>query len=92
MQFEWNKQKNKTNIAKHGISFEKAKSIFEGNIVTMVDDRYDYGELREISVGIVEGVLILTVVHTDTIDGKIRLISVRKANKRERQRYEQTLR
>ncbi len=92
MQFEWDEQKNKTNIAKHGISFEKAKGIFEGDTLTIVDDRYDYGELREISIGMVEGVLILTVVHTDTKDGKRRLISARKANKRERKRYGQTLR
>ncbi len=92
MQFEWDEQKNKANITKHGISFEKAKGIFEGNTLTMIDDRYDYGELREISIGMVESVLVLTVVHTDTAAGKIRLISARKANKRERKRYEQTLR
>ncbi len=92
MQFEWDEQKNKANITKHGISLEKAKGIFEGDTLTMIDDRYDYGELREISIGMVEGVLVLTVVHTDTAASKIRLISARKANKRERKRYEQTLR
>ena len=92
MQLEWDEKKNRANITKHGISFERAKGIFEGEILTVIDERYDYGELREISIGMVEGVLILTVVHTDTEDGKIRLISARKANKQERKRYEKTLR
>jgi uncharacterized DUF497 family protein len=92
VQFEWDEQKNKANIAKHGISFEKAKGVFEGRTLTTIDGRYDYGELREISLGLVDGVLILAVVHTATITGKIRLISARKANKQERQRYEKTLR
>ena len=74
------------------MSFDKAKRIFEGEVLTAIDERFDYGELREISLGLVDGVLLLTVVHTDTQTGKIRLISARKATKKERRRYEEIIR
>ena len=44
MQFEWDEVKNYANIRKHGISFETAKRIFEGPVVTWIDQRKDYGE------------------------------------------------
>ncbi len=74
------------------MSFEKAQRVFNGDTLTRVDERYSYDEIREISIGMVEGVLYLTVVHTDTETGNVRLISARRANKRERERYEKTLR
>ncbi len=92
MQFEWDDEKNNANIKKHGVSFEKAKKIFETDVLTVIDERFHYGELREISIGIVDGILLLTVAHTDTETGKIRLISARKATKQERKRYEKNIR
>lgn len=92
MEFEWDEAQNQRNIAKHGVSFEKARVIFDGDTLTRVDESYHYDEIREISVGMVEGVLFLTVVHTDTETGNIRLISARRANKRERGHYEKRLR
>lgn len=92
MDFEWDEGKNLSNIRKHGISFKRAKRIFDGEVITVVDDRFEYTEMREFSLGMVDGALILAVVHTDTDTGKIRLISARKATKSERNRYEQTLR
>jgi len=91
MDFEWDEAKNLSNIRKHGINFSKAKQIFEGKVLTVVDNRFHYTELREISIGIIDGVLLLTVAHTDTETGKIRLISARKANKSERRGYEKTI-
>jgi len=91
LEFGWHEEKNRINISKHGISFKKAQGIFYGEIVTTIDDRFDYDETREISIGLVDGVLLLTVVHTDK-DGKIWLISARRANKRERKHYEKTIR
>lgn len=61
--FEWDEAKNASNIAKHGIGFARATAIFEGFVFTVDDDRVDYGELRQLSVG-VTGNLFLTVVHT----------------------------
>ena len=92
MEFEWDEAKNQLNIAKHGVSFEKAQEIFNGDTYTRVDESFHYDEIREISVGMIKGILFLTVVHTDTKTGNIRLISARRANKWERQRYEKTLR
>jgi len=92
VEFEWDEAKNQLNIAKHGVSFDKAQKVFDGDTLTRVDERYHYDEIREVSIGVVEGVLYLTVVHTDTKTGNIRLISARRANKRERERYEKTLR
>jgi uncharacterized DUF497 family protein len=88
---EWDGAKNLQNIAKHGVSFELAQRIFDGPVLTWIDDRRDYGEQREVSIGMVDGVLVLTVAHTDR-SGVRRLISARPASRRERSRYEQALR
>lgn len=88
--FEWDDDKNATNIAKHGIGFERASQIFRNWVFTEVDDRFDYGETRLISIGLVEGAAVLTVVYTDR-SGRIRIISARPANRAERKRYEEAL-
>lgn len=88
--FEWDEAKNKQNIKKHGVSFKTACRIFEGPVLTLIDDRYDYGEVREISIGVVDKIAVLTVVHTDR-NGAKRLISARLARRDERKKYETTL-
>lgn len=91
MEFEWDEHKNASSIAKHGISLANAARIFEGLVLTDIDPRFHYGEVREISIGKVADAVIVTVVHTQR-DGKIRLISARPANRGERNRYEEALR
>ena len=86
MEFEWDKNKNRQNLEKHGISFEEAQEIFYGVIFTFVDRRFEYGEIREISIGAIQGIVIVTVVHTER-NNKIRLISARKATPKERRQY-----
>ena len=86
MLFEWNEPKNKLNFQKHGISFEEAQEIFKGAVFTLEDNRKDYGEKRDISIGAVENVIIVVVVHTKRKD-KVRIISARLANKTERKLY-----
>lgn len=94
MRFEWDENKNRSNISKHGIDFEQAKKIFEDpNLLTYEDARFSYGEIREISIGQLllttqQKIIIALVVYTDR-NGIIRLISARKASKQERKRYEQ---
>jgi uncharacterized DUF497 family protein len=94
MEFEWDEQKNRVNITKHGIDFEQAKAVFDDpHLVTRVDDRFDYGEVREVSIGqmplVTQGqALIVLVVHTER-NGIIRIISARKATKQERRLYEE---
>ncbi|MHA1537863.1 MAG: BrnT family toxin [Alphaproteobacteria bacterium] len=90
MAFTWDPAKNAANIAKHGVSFEYAVRIFEGPVLTGVDTRNDYGEMRETSIGLVYGIATLVVVHTDR-GGVTRIISARRALKHERYRYAKTI-
>lgn len=76
-----------TKQTKHGISFEEAKQIFAGPVLTFSDKNSDeHGEFREISIGFLSVAVVITVVHTDR-NGKVRLISARRANKQERIKY-----
>jgi len=84
--FEWDEEKNKTNLAKHGISFGEAALIFEGRVFSRTDDRKDYGEVRFISIGAISEAVVVVVVHTIR-RGKIRIISARLASERERKIY-----
>ena len=86
MEFEWNELKNQQNIIKHGIGFEEAKLIFDDKYLTFIDNRVDYKETREISIGIIKKLVVVVVVHTDRA-GKVRIISARKANSKEREKY-----
>ena len=86
MRFEWDEDKNKENIKKHGISFERAITIFDGIVLTEIDERQDYGEIREKSYGFMARVILVVVIHTDR-NGKIRIISARKATKKERRAF-----
>lgn len=86
MKFAWNEAKNQSNIRKHGISFELAKRIFDGPVLTCPDNRKDYGEDRFVSIGSIDGVTLVVVVHTDR-EGRVRLISARAASRRERLIY-----
>jgi uncharacterized DUF497 family protein len=90
MMFEWDDHKNRTNIAKHGVSLAVGSLIFDGFVLTRTDTRNDNGEVREISIGKVGDVAYLTVIHTDR-NGTTRIISARPANRDERRRYEQAL-
>ena len=85
-QFEWGDEKNATNLEKHGISFEEAVGIFDGPVLTNTDDRFDYGEVREISIGFLGDTVVLSVTHTERGKRK-RLISARKASRAERRMF-----
>jgi uncharacterized protein len=86
--FEWDEDKNTSNIAKHGISFEEAQAVFfDQDQYIEIDARKYYGELREITIGkIKDGNTILVVVHTDR-KNIIRIISARKASNKEIKLY-----
>lgn len=87
MNFEWDEVKNDANFSKHKIRFEEAAQIFRGPVLTTVDDRQNYNEVREISIGQLRGQIYLVVVHTDR-EGTTRLISARRAKPTERRRYD----
>jgi len=85
MKFEWDENKRKLNLAKHGIDFKDAQQIFDGITFTFQDERYNYGEDRYITVGMLRGTVVIAA-HTERND-VIRLISVRKATKNEQKLF-----
>jgi uncharacterized DUF497 family protein len=85
MKIEWDEEKRKSNINKHGFDFVDAVKNFEGATFTMRDDRFDYGDNRYISLGMLEGIIIV-IAHSE-IDDLIRVISMRKATKNEQKIY-----
>ena len=91
MRFEWDEAKNKRNIAKHGVDFDLAKGIFDSPVYSVFDTRDDYGEDRELSIGMISGVVFLIVIHTQRDINLIRIISARKATRLERTRYEENI-
>ncbi len=62
--FTWDENKNRSNLEKHGIDFEVATTVFEGDVITAEDCRRDYGEVRKISIGEIKEGLAVVVVHT----------------------------
>jgi uncharacterized DUF497 family protein len=82
MIFDWHDAKHERNIRGRGFGFDVAALVFAGRVLTRVDDRHEYGEVRMKAIGEAEGV-ILTVIYTDR--GDVRwIISARRANRRER--------
>lgn len=77
--------KDAKNVAERGISLAKALELFQGAHIEAVDDRESYGEVRVIAYGHIEGRLHVCV-YTDRGDVR-RIISLRKANARERARF-----
>lgn len=89
MKYEWDEAKNRSNFAKHGLNFEDAAQVFSGPCVTFVDDRFDYGEDRLVTLGLLAGRLVV-IAHAPRDDGT-RIISMRKGNQREREIYQERL-
>ena len=94
MRFEWDERKNIRNRAKHRVSFETAKLVFEDPRVVSILDRIEESEERWHSIGMAGGMLLLLVVHTfrgAEDDEVARIISARKATPRERTIYEEAI-
>ncbi len=91
MHFEWDEQKNLANIRKHGIDFSDAAEAFAGPMLIALDEREEYGEDRWIALGMIQA-RVIAVVYTARDEDTIRIISLRKALRHERERYEQALR
>jgi uncharacterized DUF497 family protein len=89
--FEWDDEKNKENISKHGFDFADAWEIFEAPMRTAPDTRQDYGEDRFVGLGFL-GNRIVVVVFTKRGEDTIRIISLRKALKYERKKFEEAIR
>src|SRR3989337_2458943 len=76
MRFEWDEKKRLINIRKHGIDFADVPAIFELDTVTVIDDRFEYGEIRYQTLGLLTARVIM-VVHTES-ETIIRIISARR--------------
>jgi len=84
MEFEWDSQKAKRNVVKHGITFEEASKLFQGRAeyVEIFDESHSEDEDRFIAIGpIVKGIVV--VVYIEKTWDLIRIISARKATKKE---------
>ncbi len=85
-EFEWDEEKNKSNQAKHNISFEDVKGVFDDeDRIQYIGSKRRYGERRWKTVGSIFDVII-TVIYTvrNTV---FRIISARRANKKEKRDY-----
>jgi uncharacterized DUF497 family protein len=85
MEFTWSETKRAANLKAHGLDFVDAPRVFEGATYTFKDDRFSYGEQRFVTLGLLAGIPV-SVVHTES-EYEIRVISFRKATKREAQIY-----
>jgi uncharacterized DUF497 family protein len=85
MELQWDEAKRKSNLHNHGIDFVGIEQAFEGETVTILDDRFDYGEERFVTFGLLDG-RVVAIAHTEK-EEVIRIISVRKATKYEESSY-----
>jgi hypothetical protein len=84
--FEWDEAKSIANDAKHGVTFERARQVFnDAFAVGNYDDRADYGEDRFTMIGMVEDTLLF-VAYTERGD-RVRIISARRATRHEQDEY-----
>jgi uncharacterized DUF497 family protein len=90
--FDWDPNKAKSNLKKHGIGFEQASTIFlDPRMITVFDTKHSEYEGRWATIGIDKNGIPLVVVHTfqhlDADCCRIRIISVRKATRKESKQY-----
>ena len=87
MKYEWDENKRVANLAKHGVDFIDADNFDWSSAIETIDDRFNYIEDRWIALGFIDNRLHVLIY---AIRGEnIRLISLRKANKREKDYYEE---
>ena len=94
-QLEWDPAKNLSNQRKHGVSFEEAAQVFRDPLFLSWKDRVQDGEERWQACGEVDGLSMLIIAHIireEVEDGTlievVRIISARRAEPKERRRYE----
>lgn len=93
LRFEWDSEKARSNLRKHGVSFETAVRVFSDPFALVEQDRVDDGEYRWQTTGVVDGAFVLLVAHADREEDGIeviRIISARRATPVERKRYAQS--
>jgi uncharacterized DUF497 family protein len=78
--------KRRSNHAKHGLDLADAGELLDGRCLERIDDRYDYGEERWVSVGLLRG-KVATCVWAEWGDNLVRVISLRRATTNEQEEY-----
>ena len=90
--FEWDDKKAESNFRKHGIRFEEAALVFDDPLALADQDRIENGEQRWQTIGMVGDCLLILVAHTVRFEEQdvevIHIISARRADRKERKRYE----
>ena len=90
MEFEWDQEKERTNIEKHGVAFTEASTVFGDPLeITIRDQDHSIGEYRFLSMGMSSLDRILVVSYAERITNFIRIISARTASTKERRQYEE---
>jgi uncharacterized protein len=87
MQFEWDEKKAASNIQKHGVSFQEARTVFKDTLALYGSD--DVHADREIVIGESENARLLLVVYIEVEEDTTRIISARRATPHERRKYEE---
>jgi hypothetical protein len=91
MGFEWDEAKAASNVQKHGVSFEEARSAFDDPLAAIFDDEaHSDEEMREILIGLSDRKRLLVISFTER-ENAIRVISAREATRRERIDYEENI-
>lgn len=86
----WDQKKAKENLKKHGISFEEAQTVLESKQQLILEDN-DHDEERFIALGFSKHLNLLVVIYCYRLSDVIRIISARKATKKERKLYEERI-
>ena len=91
MRFEWDETKARSNLTKHGVSFAEASTVFgDPNSITIADPLHSTTEDRFVILGLSYAEKLMVVVHTERGEN-IRIISARRASRKERHTYEENL-
>lgn len=88
MRFTWDAAKNERNIRERGLDFAHAVPMWDAPMLAWVDTRRDYGEMREVALGLLEG-RVMAVGWVRRGPDHIHIFSFRKANARETRRYQE---
>ena len=91
MGFEWDEDKRKENLRKHGVDFVDVPEVFEGPMLARIDTSQEYGEDRWIGIGYLEGRAIVTCFTERNHGRTIRIFSARKALSHERKIFEEKI-
>lgn len=90
--FEWNEDKARLNLVKHGISFDEATTVFDDSLARVFDDElHSTAERREIIIGHSINNRLLVVCFTERPDERIRVINARLHTSKERKAYEENV-